>query len=408
MQADIVLPNGTETTLQELGRAELATYQDRHQESRPLVFRIDLSDGWYRVACTSVDPDTSLPLVDQRSFKCRAHDVVFAGANYGLPITVRGRELVEGSGIVEVTDGHLRIVIGDPAYGGWTWRSPSPWYAGWRHWWRVEYNYYDNWYQRLTRTIDPGFHAVRLNSLEIERVEPPESQPVLVFLDFFHRDDHADVNAGVSGPTTWRRVQLHPDIPATVRTELYKTSLKCSSTTQHRELVGLLQQERSPAEGVVRYATRVSLFTGEGSQNRSGVQEAGLLLLVDPNEATEFRHTFVGIAFDSTRSATMGWLVYRVGDGKGGYRTDKLIPDTAFPLRITAGEHELIVEHDVAQNVLRSIRVNGVDVTHAWTLDERSQRLRSGRFGIRSAMHTPSSRVTLQQFYWYYRVDALH
>jgi hypothetical protein len=126
--------------------------------------------------------------VDQQSFKCRAHDVVFAGVNYGAPIIVGGRQLVEGSGIVEVTNGHLRIVVGDPAYAGWIWHHPGAWYTGLKHWWKVEYNYATDWYQRLTRTVDPGFHSLALNSLEVERVSTPATRAALVFRDFFNRD----------------------------------------------------------------------------------------------------------------------------------------------------------------------------------------------------------------------------
>ena len=71
-----------------------------------------------------------VPLVDQRSFKCRAHDVVFAGFSYGVPLKIQGNRLVEGSEGVEVTDGHLRVVVGDPAYGGWTWSYPGPLWRG--------------------------------------------------------------------------------------------------------------------------------------------------------------------------------------------------------------------------------------------------------------------------------------
>ena len=42
------------TTPRALGRLELATWQGTHQENQPLVFRIDLPNGWYRVRCASV------------------------------------------------------------------------------------------------------------------------------------------------------------------------------------------------------------------------------------------------------------------------------------------------------------------------------------------------------------------
>ncbi len=94
--ATIVLADGTKTSSQELGRPDLANMQGTYRENKPLIFRVDLPDGWYRVSCTSVNPGGQLPLVDQRSFKCRAHDVVFVGADYGAPLVVAGNQLVEG------------------------------------------------------------------------------------------------------------------------------------------------------------------------------------------------------------------------------------------------------------------------------------------------------------------------
>lgn len=129
----MILPDGTRASPLALGRLELANWQGTHQENRPQVFRIDLPDGWYRVTCTSVDPDNApLPLVDERSIKFRAHDVVFAGPRYGAPLAVEGNRLIEGSDVVEVTEGHLRIVVGDVAYGGWVWAYPGPFFQGWR------------------------------------------------------------------------------------------------------------------------------------------------------------------------------------------------------------------------------------------------------------------------------------
>lgn len=182
-----------------MGRLELSTWQGTHQENRPLVFRIDLPDGWYRVTCTSVDPiHGPLPLVDQRSIKFRAHDVIFAGPSYGAPLKIEGSRLVEGSAIVEVTEGHLRLVVGDPAYGGWTWSYQGPWYRGWSEWFgRLNHQRYaEIWYQKLTRTVDPGYHSLRLNSLEIQRLVAPAQQTSLLFRDFFNRDDSSDLNMG--------------------------------------------------------------------------------------------------------------------------------------------------------------------------------------------------------------------
>jgi hypothetical protein len=405
----IVLADGTKTSPQELNRPELANFHSRHVERWLLVFRIDLQDGWYRVSCASVDPDSTIakPLVDQRSFKCRAHDVVFAGANYGAPLVVGGRQLVEGSEVVEVTDGHLRIVVGDPAYTGWTWTYPGRWYTGLKHWWKVEYKSANGWYQKLTRTIDPGFHALGLNSLEVARVSAPATQPALVFRDFFNRDDSPNVNTGVAEAGRWVRVKLHPRLPDHTDTELYKTSVKFTGPKQGPSVAGILQQQPSPVAGVIRYSTRVSLFTGDGSQKHSGTQEAGIILLAEPSEPNEFNSTFVGIQFDNGRSDTMGRVIYRVGNGRDGYRTNVEIPDTALPFRITEGEFEIIVDHEVGTNTLKRIKINGVDLTHCWPLQDRMQRIPRGRFGIRSLIHNTNPRASLQQFYWYYRVEAL-
>ena len=178
------------TSARALGRLELANWQGTHRENHPLVFRIDLPSGWYRVTCASAG-FRALPVVDQRSFKCRARDAVFAGPNYGAPLKVGGSDLIEGSNIVEVTDGHLRIVVGDPAYGGWTWYYKGPWYRGWGQWWGKwgDHRYAETWGQKLTRVVDPGFHSLRLNSLEIERITAPVKQSSVFFRDFFNRDD---------------------------------------------------------------------------------------------------------------------------------------------------------------------------------------------------------------------------
>jgi hypothetical protein len=409
VQGIVILPDGTKTSPEKLKRPELANFEGWHGENRPLVFRIDLQDGWYRVSCASVDPDRTLrkPLVDLRAFKCRAHDVVFAGANYGWPMVVGGRQLVEGSGIVEVTDGHLRIVVGDPAYAGWTWHHPGPWYTGLKHWWNVEYNYSADWYQTLTRTVDPGFHALSLNSLEVERVPTPATRAALVFRDFFNRDDNAEVNAGIGPDRRWFHVKLHPSVRDTIRTELRHTSVAMSGVGPGANVRGLLQQQISPAEGTVRYSTRVSLFTGEGSQKRSGTQEAGIILLADPSAPNDFNSTFLGIQFNNSRSGTMGRVIYRVGNGRDGYRTNAEVPDTALPFKITEGEFEIIVDHDVATNALKRVRINGVDVTERWPLQDRMQRISRGLFGIRSLIHNTNPSVNLQQFYWYYQVEAL-
>jgi len=332
--------------------------------------------------------------------------VVFAGAQHGAPLVVGGRQLVEESGVVEVTDGHLRIVVGDPAYAGWTWTYPGRWYTELKHWWRVEYNYANSWYQWLSRTVDPGFHTLNLNSLEVRPVSAPGGQHALVFRDFFNRDDSIDVSSGVASAERWLQVKLHPRLPE-LRTELYKTSIKFSAPREGRGVGGILQQHLSPDRGIVRYSTRVSLFMGEGSQRRSGTQEAGIVLLAEPSGPGESKSTFVGVQFDSSHSETMGRLIYRVGDGQNGYRSALEVPDTVLPFKITEGEFEIVVEHDVTTNVLRRIRINGVDVTGQFSLRHRLQRIPRGLFGIRSEIHNTNPRVSLQQFYWYYRVESL-
>ena len=163
--AGISMPDGTRETPESLGRLVLANWQGAHQENLPIVFRIDLPNGWYHVGCTSVDPGTSpLPLVDQRSFKCRSHDAILAGPRYGKPLVVSGDELIEGSGAVEVVHGQLRVVIGDPAYAGWTWSHPGPWYRGWGRCWGHDEQYAANLIQRPSRYVYPVFCHLRPNA----------------------------------------------------------------------------------------------------------------------------------------------------------------------------------------------------------------------------------------------------
>jgi hypothetical protein len=150
----------------------------------------------------------------------------------------------------------------------------------------------------------------------------------------------------------------------------------------------------------------VSLFTGEGSQVDSGIQEAGLLFLGEPTGTHELNSTFVGIAYDRSRMETPGWVRYRVGNGRDGYRTATELPDTMLPFKITQGEYAITVEHDVADNVLGRIVINGVDLTDRWTLSDRKQRLSHGLFGVRAMMDPHNSGVRLQQFYWYYSVEV--
>jgi hypothetical protein len=405
---EMITSQGTRATPRTLGRLELANWQGTHQESRLLVFRIDLPNGWYRVTCTSVDPGIlSLPLVNQRSIKFRAHDVVFAGPAYGTPLKIEGNRLVEGSGVVEVTEGHLRIVVGDPAYGGWTWSYQGHWYDGWRAWFGKGnlQRYAEHWYQKFTRTVDPGYHNLRFNSLEVERVAAPAEQSSIFFRDFFNRDDNPDVNLDLAEANWWTRVRLHPVYSDRISSELHKTSLKLTGPQSRRGIVGFVQQRPSPARGTILYSTRVSLFTGDGSRIHSGIQEAGLLILGGLNETTDFDSTFIGIAYDRSRLETAGWVRYRVGNGRDGYRTNSEIPDTLFPFKVTEGEYEIIAEHDIGGNMLSRIRINGVDITGYLASSDRQQRVSRGLFGIRALMDAYDTGVRLQQFYWYYRVE---
>jgi hypothetical protein len=404
----IRLPGGVMTSPRRLGRLELASWQGVHRENQPLVFRIDLPSGWYRVMCASAG-FVVLPLVDQRNFKCRAHDSVFAGPVYGVPLKVGGEDLVEGSNIVEVTDGHLRVVVGDPAYRGWTWSHKGPWYHGWRDWWgrRRAHRYAETWRQKLMRVVDPGFHTLRLNSLEIERVSAPAKQSLLLFRDFFNRDDSSDINVGLPESHHWTGVSLQPSNGDHLRIELYKTSLKLVGPKHGNRVIGVVQKRPSPAKGIVRYSTRVSLFTGEGSKIHSGVQEAGLLILGETAGISEFNSSFIGVAFDKSRTDAPGRVRYRVGNGRDGYRTDSDIPDKVFPFEISEGEYEIIVEHNVTDNILSRLQINGVDITSYWSPHERRQRIPRGLFGIRASMDPLGSQVPLQQFYWFYRVEDI-
>ena len=405
LKAKVVLADGSKASIRDLERNELTTWQG-FQDSDINVFKVDLPNGWYKVTCSSVDPGSSpLPLKDLRCFKCRGNDVVFAGADYGRPVVVGGDDLVEGSSIVEVTDGHLRIVVGDSAYGGWTWTHIGPWYSGWARWIANDYGYAKNWYQRFIRKVDPGYHSVRMNAMEIESVEAPEKKSDIIFRDFFNRDNSQELSKGVSEERKWIRVQKIEHL--SLNAELYHTSIKVEAQGEEQGELVLIQKQKSPESGIIRYSTRVSLFNGAGSNIHSGIQEAGIIILADPGSPTRVNSTFAGVGFDSTRSGTMGWLKYRVGDGAGGYRTDIEIPDTVLPFKITEGEYEVVVEHDVQRNIITALKVNNVDVTKELSDAERSQRLKSGYYGIGSMINNMRSGINLNQFYWYYRVEQL-
>jgi hypothetical protein len=406
----MILPDGTKASPVALGRLELASWQGTHQENLPIVFRIDLPNAWYKVTCTSLDPDNApLPLLDQRSIKVRAHDVVFAGASYGAPLKVEGNRLVEGSGMVEVTDGHLRLVVGDPAYAGWTWHYDGPWYRGWSNWFgrRGNGRYATGWYQKIARFVDPGFHSLRLNSLVVEPIPSPTETTTLVFRDFLNRDDQHNINAGLPATDHWVEVPTHGFSPRAPRVDLYKTAIRVSNVSQGREGVTLIQEKLSPDAGIIRYSTRVTLFTGEGSQIHSGAQEAGLLILGERHHVTDYTATFLGIMLDSQAPDAFGHVILRVGNGSDGFRTDLKISDLHLPFKIMEGEYAMSVEHDVGNNVLRRIQINGVDVTHVFPPASLQQRIPRGVFGLRSTVDPRRSGSPLRQFYWYYRVEAL-
>jgi hypothetical protein len=103
-------------------------------------------------------------------------------------------------------------------------------------------------------------------------------------------------------------------------------------------VVSFVQQKQSPIRGTILYATRMSLFTGAGSQRHAVIQEAGLLILGGLDTITEFNATSVGVAYDRSRLETPGWVRYRVGNRRDGDRTQVDISDTQLPFKITEGE----------------------------------------------------------------------
>jgi len=406
----MILPDGTTASPVALDRLELASWQGTHQENLPIVFRLDLPDGWYKVTCTSVDPDNApLPLVDQRSLKVRAHDVVFAGAADGAPLKVEGNRFIEGSGLVEVTEGHLRLVVGDPAYGGWTWRYDGPWYRGWTTWFgrRGTSRYATGWYQKIARVVDPGFHSLRLNSLVVDPAPAPPDATTLIFRDFMNRDDQPDINAGLPGTAQWVQVRPPGASPQAPRVDLSTTAMRVANISQGRETVSMIQEKFSPSTGIIRYSTRVTLFTGEGSAIHRGAQEAGLLILGEGPQVTDSTSTFLGIALDAEAPDTFGQVILRVGNGRESFLTDLKISARHLPFNIAEGEYALSVDHDVGRNVLQRIHLNGVDLTPFFPPASLRQRLSRGVFGVRSRLDPRRSGSPLRQFYWYYRVEAL-
>ena len=152
----------------------------------------------------------------------------------------------------------------------------------------------------------PGISSSPPQLLEIERLPAPAKGPAVFFRDFFNRDDSPDINSAVTWADQWVKVRLHPAMPERIGSELYKTSLKLIGSKSGKGLLGMMQKKPSPEKGIIRYATRVSLFTGEGSKIHSGFQEAGLLILGDTTGTIDFNSTFIGIAFDRSRSETRG------------------------------------------------------------------------------------------------------
>jgi len=193
----------------------------------------------------------------------------------------------------------------------------------------------------------------------------------------------------------------------TLQHDLFHTAIRLIGPTRGQGNLALTQRAQSPATGTIRYATRVSLFTGEGSHIHRGSQEAGLLILADPAEPSDASSVFVGIAFEAGHPETPGWMKLRVGDGMDGFRTQLDIPDTLLPFRVTAGEYEIIIEHALEENRLTRVCVNGTDVTDLIPPARRTPPRAQGAFGIRARMDAQDSGVRLQQFYWYYRVEEI-
>ena len=62
----------------------------------------------------------------------------------------------------------------------------------------------------------------------------------------------------------WVKVGLNPAMSEPIGSQLYKTSLNLTAPKNGKSQIGVVQQRMSPEKGTIRYATRVSLFTGEG------------------------------------------------------------------------------------------------------------------------------------------------
>jgi hypothetical protein len=311
--------------------------------------------------------------------------------------------LVEGTDVVEVTGGHLRIVVGDPAYAGWTWRHPGAWYEDWWSWvgrWGGQ-RYAESWRQKLTRTVDPGFHSLRLNSVAIEPVPAPPSPGAIVFRDVFDRDDGPDINHGMLKTLHWRQVDLDEG-GSSVRASIDKTTPALTGTAS-RSTVAFVQMAASPGRGVVRYSTRVSVFTGEGSRAGSGHQEAGLVLLGDSDTLTDSRLTFVGVTVGGPDG---GGFTVRAGGGERGPHADLTVRPPLLPFRVAAGDHEIVVDHDIDQRLITRIAVNGLDVTSLVPAPVRRSRLGRGRFGLRARLDPGRSGVALGQYYSFLHVEC--
>ena len=182
---------------------------------------------------------------------------------------------------------------------------------------------------------------------------------------------------------------------------LQSTALRLRGSRHQAVGSVVVQEGLSPAEGVVRYTTSVSVCTGEGSRAGSGRQEAGLLLLANPQRPNDDTGTFVGVVV-GRRSG----VAVRSGN-PGLERRSVIISAGELPFDLVAGEYEILVEHDVTANFLRRIAVNGYDISSRVATEVRRPPHNRGRFGIRAVLDPMGSTVALAQFFWFYRVDKI-
>lgn len=396
VDAPIVLANGQITTPAKLRRPELATMHSLHGENRLRVFRIDLPNGWYRVTCSSVDPGGPLPLVNQRSFKCRSGDVVFAGPAYGSPLAVKGNALVEGAGIVEVRHNHLRIVIGDPAYGEWTWQHHGPWYTGWRQWLKKGHLYANGWLQKITRRVDPGYHSLRLNALQIEPSAQPPASSRVVFSETFQRDDGKDVNDGVAAEDRW----IVADTENRLVAEIYRSTLRIQPQGQGEGRLIMVRSLPLRLPGSIEVSMRVSLFMGTGSHKPTGSQEAGLVLLSSNYDQPGSTGTLLSIGYatdetDPSRFQGYMRMIIRKDDGAA---IQMKIGDRQLPLTIQEGEYGLALTYRTSDGLLQSIKINDNEMLAY--LPASNVRLVLPRVVGIQAIMKQEGEALLSQYYW--------